>query len=256
MTHISKYVISGNYRTYALIAESQLRGCGIVINILLPLGPSFLATMISRKGLSTRDEGVLSLLFDPEAQTSVTERSVSVSQVTSKPYLTAEQCTEIQRAERRAVELAEEGGLREAERILTETIEQYPNGRPSLWNNRAQVRRLSNNVAGALDDLSEAIRSSTPPKNVIAPPNNAKVLAFAYSHRATIYMLAARGEITGILNDESSERLEERASHDFSMAGKHGSELSRAMAVRTNPYAKMCGAIVQTAMRNEMQPSI
>jgi hypothetical protein len=69
-------------------------------------------------------------------------------------------------------------------------------------------------------------------------------------------MLASRGEIKGILDDESSERLEERASHDFSMAGKYGSELARAMAVRTNPYAKMCGAIVQTAMRNEMRPLV
>jgi len=208
--------------------------------------------MISHKGLSTRDEGVLSLLFDPEAQSSVTENSVPIIQVASQPHLTAEQCAEIQRVERRAVELAENGALRDAEQLLTKTIEKYPNGRPSLWNNRAQVRRLSNNVAGALDDLSQAIRSSTPPKNVIAPSDDARVLAFAYTHRATIYMLAAKGGITGILTGESSERLEERASHDFSMAGMYGSELGRAMAVRTNPYAKMCGAIVQTAMRNEM----
>jgi len=154
------------------------------------------------------------------------------------------------------MQLAEKGALREAEQILTKTIERYPNGRPSLWNNRAQVRRLSNNVAGALDDLSRVIRGSTPPKNFPASPGDAKVLSIAYTHRATIYMLASRGEIKGISDDESSERLEERASHDFSMAGKYGSELARAMAVRTNPYAKMCGAIVQTAMRNEMRPLV
>jgi hypothetical protein len=154
------------------------------------------------------------------------------------------------------MQLAEKGALREAEQILTQTIDRYPNGRPSLWNNRAQVRRLSNNVGGALDDLSRVIRGWTPPKNVAASPDDAKVLSLAYTHRATIYMLASRGEIMGVLDDESFERLEERASDDFSMAGKYGSELARAMAVRTNPYAKMCGAIVQTAMRNEMQPLV
>jgi len=209
--------------------------------------------MISRKRLSSRDEGVLNLLFDPEAQTPVTEKSEDVHQV---PSLTAEQCTEIQHLERRAIQLAQNGALREAEQILTQTIERYPNGRPSLWNNRAQVRRLSNNVAGALDDLSQIIRYWSTSKNVPTSPDHAKVLSFAYTHRATIYMLASKGQISGILEDESSEGLEERASHDFSMAGKYGSELARAMAVRTNPYAKMCGAIVQTAMRSEMQPLV
>jgi len=208
--------------------------------------------MISHTGLSTRDEGVLSLLFDPEAQTPVADKSEDATQRTSRVDLTAKQSTELQQVERRAVELAENGNLGEAEKILTEAIEKYPNGRPSLWNNRAQVRRLSNNICGAMDDLSQAIRSSTPPKNVPASAEEARALSFAYTHRATIYMLVAREELTGILQWESPERLEERASHDFSMAGKYGSELARAMAVRTNPYAKMCGAIVQTAMRNEM----
>ena len=212
--------------------------------------------MVSRKGLSTRDEGILSLLFDPEAQSMKAKSAETIGQATLLSHLTAEQSAEIQQDEWRAVQLAEQGSLREAEQLLTQTIEQYPNGPPSLWNNRAQVRRLSNNVAGALDDLSQAIRSSIQLKNLPTSPDHAKVLSFAYTHRATIYMLAARGEIQGILDGESSERLEERASHDFSMAGKHGSELARAMAVRTNPYAKMCGAIVQTAMRNEFKPLV
>ena len=213
--------------------------------------------MFSPKRLSSRDEGVLNLLFDPEAQTSATEKCEDVRPMQpSQPHLTTEQCTEIQHVERLAVQLAEKGALREAEQILTQTIERYPDGRPSLWNNRAQVRRLSNNVAGALDDLSQIIRYWSTSKNVPTSPDHAKVLSFAYTHRATIYMLASKGQISGILEDESSEGLEERASHDFSMAGKYGSELARAMAVRTNPYAKMCGAIVQTAMRSEMQPLV
>lgn len=62
--------------------------------------------------------------------------------------------------------------------------------------------------------------------------------------------------INGVLEDESVAKSEESASHDFAMAGKYGSQLARAMSVRTNPYAKLCGAIVQTAMQAEMRPVV
>ena len=203
--------------------------------------------------LSSRDAGVLNLLFDAEAQPSL-EDSNQIDQTTSDEPLNTEQLAEAKAVEQHAIMLAEEGAIEEAETLLTHTIHKYPSGRPSLWSNRAQVRRLSKNVAGALNDLSQTIRIVTPPKNAAPSNDNAKLLSFAYTHRATIYMLVARGEISGVLNGESHEQLEEYASHDFAMAGKYGSELARAMAVRTNPYAKMCGAILQTALKKEMQP--
>lgn len=39
---------------------------------------------------------------------------------------------------------------------------------------------------------------------------------------------------------------------DFQQGGRYGNEIARQMAVKTNPYAKMCGAIVKEAMRKEM----
>ena len=211
--------------------------------------------MDPNKRLSTRDAGVFNLLFDPEAQPSL-EDSNEIDQTTRDQPLNTEQLGEVKVVEQRAIQLAEEGAIDEAEKLLTRTIHKYPNGRPSLWSNRAQVRRLSKNVPGALDDLSQAIRIATPPKNAAPSNDDAKILSFAYMHRATIYMLIARGEISGVLNDESHDRLEGYASHDFKMAGKYGSGLARSMAVRTNPYAKMCGAIVQTALKKEMQPLV
>lgn len=208
--------------------------------------------MNRHQGLSVRDTRVLSLLFDPEAQQSATDTNTA-TQTTMTSQLTAEELAEIRHIERHAVQLAEQGEIEEAESLLSRVIQKYPNARPSLWNNRAQVRRLSKNVPGALDDLSQAIRLATPTHLNATPSDYTDVLSHAYSHRATIYMLVARGEICGVLEDEMPERLEEYASHDFTMAGKHGSELARAMAVRTNPYAKMCGAIVQTALRKETQ---
>ena len=47
------------------------------------------------------------------------------------------------------------------------------------------------------------------------------------------------------------EELEEKSSRDFFLGGRYGNEVSKAMAVHTNPYAKMCGSIVKEAMRKE-----
>lgn len=206
------------------------------------------------KGLSTRDAGILSLLFDPEAQP---RNQVSILEhqcpTIPDPPLGEGQLKEIQDFERRAIKLAEGGEVEKAEDLLNHAIKKYPRERPSLWNNRAQVRRLSGDIRGALNDLSNVIRLATSPMNNQTPADNARVLAHAHTHRATIYMLIARKEISGVLEDRTPERLEELASHDFTLAGKYGSDLARAMAVRTNPYAKMCGAIVQTALQKEMQ---
>src|SRR5271163_1290252 len=102
--------------------------------------------MYSRRTLSSRDTGVLNLLFDPEAQPWTSDAEDTVLS-TDDPQFTSAQLEEIQTVERRAVQLAEGGALKEAENLISLTIRKYPIGRPSLWNNRAQVRRLSNNVS-------------------------------------------------------------------------------------------------------------
>jgi tetratricopeptide (TPR) repeat protein len=206
-----------------------------------------------RTELSTRDSEVLSLLFDPEAQPVLRNDSKTSEQPNSFYLLSVAQVAEVRSAERKAVELAEKGSLIEAEDTLSCAIAKYPKGRPSLWSNRAQVRRLRGNFDAAIADLSEAIRLATPPKHGVATVEDTKTLSSAHTHRATIYLLAARGGVPGALGDRSPDELEEKASHDFGMAGKYGNELSRAMAVRTNPYAKMCGSIVQTALSRELR---
>ena len=47
--------------------------------------------------------------------------------------------------------------------------------------------------------------------------------------------------------------LEEAASRDFAAAARYGDEVAREMSVRTNPYAKMCGAIVRNALKEERE---
>lgn len=50
----------------------------------------------------------------------------------------------------------------------------------------------------------------------------------------------------------SREELEDMASRDFVMGGMYGNESARGMAVRTSPYAKLCGEIVKEAMKEDM----
>lgn len=94
-------------------------------------------------------------------------------------------------------------------------------------------------------------------------PAQAKVLQSAYTQLATLYLAFSRAATGADTGDQyagdpamSSERWEERASHYFRLAGRHGSELGRAMAVRTNPYAKMCAGMVKEVMKREVQGAV
>ncbi|KLJ07048.1 hypothetical protein EMPG_17447 [Blastomyces silverae] len=133
-------------------------------------------------------------------------------------------------------------------------------------------------------DLSTAISllspspSSPPPSSSSTSqhfsPLHARILANAHTHRAYILYRASRAldsnppppssnsnnppsaaTLTTLpvhLHGKSAQHLEEMASMDFQLGGRYGNEIARQMAVKTNPYAKMCGAIVKEAMRKEM----
>lgn len=198
--------------------------------------------------LSNRDERVLSLLFDSESQA----QSIVVKARNCPEVPLSDSDTEaIRLITRKAVELAEGGLFQEAECLLNESIEKYPSAKAASLNNRAQVRRLAGNVDGALEDLNRVIKEETK----VVSSRSCKWLSDAHAHRATIYLLLAKREISGRLSETLDEEIfEEWASRDFATAGRYGNELARAMAVRVNPYAKLCGAIVQTALQKEMQP--
>jgi hypothetical protein len=48
------------------------------------------------------------------------------------------------------------------------------------------------------------------------------------------------------------DRFEEEASRMFYLGGLYGNEVAKALAVHTNPHAKLCGSIVKEAMRKEL----
>ena len=61
-----------------------------------------------------------------------------------------------------------------------------------------------------------------------------------------------QGQLPAQLLGVSRQDLEEMANRDFAMGGIYGDESARSMAVKTSPYAKLCGAIVKEAMKNDM----
>ena len=101
-----------------------------------------------------------------------------------------------------------------------DTAPQYP----SPYNNRAQVYRLMGKMDEALEDLNKAIAQS--------PVND-----FPLVRRQA---LAQRGWI--YFRDESKS---DAAFADFEEAAKLGCEESKQMAVRCNPYARLCSSIMQ-----------
>ncbi|KAL4922290.1 hypothetical protein BDW62DRAFT_172205 [Aspergillus aurantiobrunneus] len=122
----------------------------------------------------------------------------------------------------------------------------------------------TNLLSSLLADLAQAIFLSTPlsPADAVSPLQ-ARLLADSHTHRAYLLLRISRqlkvnnavdvGGIPGRLRDVGPDGLEEMASRDFFLGGRYGNKVAQQMAVQTNPYAKMCGAIVKEAMRKEVE---
>jgi hypothetical protein len=113
-----------------------------------------------------------------------------------------------------------------------------------------------------LSDLTIAINLLAP-SNLFCPlsPQVAKTLSQAYTQRAAIYHFTSKhlSHRGAELRLDSSRKeaswktidFEENASRDFMMGGRYGNEIAKALAVSTNPTAKLCGEMVRGAMRKE-----
>ncbi|OJI98406.1 hypothetical protein ASPVEDRAFT_37842 [Aspergillus versicolor CBS 583.65] len=118
-----------------------------------------------------------------------------------------------------------------------------------------------------LSDLGQAITLSTPksPADPVSP-SQARLLADSHTHRAYLLLKISRQlksknatDVEAIperLRELGPEGLEEMASRDFFFGGRYGNKVAQQMAVQTNPYAKMCGAIVKEAMTKEIEGGV
>lgn len=112
-------------------------------------------------------------------------------------------------------------------------------------------------------DIGQAITLATPasPTDVVSTTQG-RLLADTHTHRGYLLLKAARVKKAGSGIDEagperlrglSADQLEEMASRDFFFGGRYGNKVAQQLSVQTNPYAKMCGAIVKEAMRKELE---
>lgn len=117
-----------------------------------------------------------------------------------------------------------------------------------------------------ITDLDTAISLLTP-STPFAPisPQAAKTLAQAYTQRGALYHLSAKqlafeSALVRLEGRRESrwgvKEFEENASRDFSKGGRYGNEVAKALAVSTNPTAKLCGEMVREAMKREYGPGI
>ncbi|KAI1656158.1 hypothetical protein F4813DRAFT_135799 [Daldinia decipiens] len=172
---------------------------------------------------------------------------------------------------------------------LGELITEYPKY-ASARNNRAQVFRrlygdallLSGDQASrgllsevdeleksqaadlALSDLDQAIYLLTP-KSIFAAisPQAGKTLSLAHTQRAAIYHMTSKSfqagskiNIVGRKEEAWKKNdFEEAASRDFALGGRYGNDIAKALAVSTNPTAKLCGQMVREAMKKEYGPA-
>lgn len=150
----------------------------------------------------------------------------------------------------------------------------------SARNNRAQLRRWrfgdrnlmvqkrasvdserGDAATAAVADLQECIELASPssPQDAVSP-SQGRLLAQAHTQLGALYHAAAKDlqdvpevEVfsASAIPDRSRDAFEEEASRMFYMGGLYGNEVAKALAVHTNPHAKLCGSIVKEAMRKE-----
>ncbi|KAJ9265383.1 hypothetical protein DTO212C5_6764 [Paecilomyces variotii] len=227
--------------------------------------------------LSSNDSAVLQALFDAESAPSSAVKIDST--LSSLPGISSQELESLRNHERELIRrLQSPNPSRDTvQSIITELdalITKNPLY-PSAYMNRAQALRMLFDLrdedalflpenadisSRIFSDLGQAISLATPrsPADPVSPLQ-ARILADAHTHRGYMLLKAARVRQGGSdggpdrLRGLEKDQLEEMASRDFFLGARYGNRIAQQLAVQTNPYAKMCGAIVKEAMRKEIQ---
>lgn len=239
-----------------------------------------MAVELPNTSLSVNDARILNALFDPETLPSSVARSKDSALIDSSlpphPQISATQLDELEAHQNDIIKSVSSNStpaqINSAITQVDASIAECPSY-PSAHLNRAMLWRLKleaglndaekesiysraaqKDIDALFNDLAHAIHlclPSTSPSSASVSPYIARILRTAHSHRAYLYLKAV--ETDAALWGLSKSELEEAASRDFSAAARFGDEVAREMSVRTNPYAKMCGAIVRNALREERE---
>jgi len=229
--------------------------------------------MSSATVLSSNDRAILGALFDAEASLNK-GHNANVQQDAAESSPDSILDTTIA-AEQRAVRLVNspspsQGDVESVIGQFTDIIIANPSY-ASAYNNRAQSYRLLANsetdssiLRNILCDLETAIALTTSSSSLSpVSAHDARVLSSAHTHRGYLFLRASTSpsflnllvslHLPLLANTITSAQFEELASTDFAIAGRYGNKTARDLAVKTNPYAKLCGQIVREALQREIK---
>ncbi|KAF2157696.1 hypothetical protein K461DRAFT_264564 [Myriangium duriaei CBS 260.36] len=225
--------------------------------------------------LSANDSRVLSALFDPESSPS---NAISISTSDTLPGLTHKECATLQSQEAAILAALDTASptpdqIRSTHAAISDLIQRNPRYAPA-YIDRAQIARLTLQTSDLftaqheaasrqlLSDLAQGIDLASPsaPSDAVSALQS-RILAAAHTHRGLLLLKVADmrtrgeavhgvGEAVGVMEAMDIEGL---ASKDFYMGGRYGNKIAQQLAVKTNPYAKMCGAIVKEAIQKEIE---
>lgn len=241
--------------------------------------------------LSKADSKVLAKVFDPESGPARVEILVNQDLPQDRYIHDAALLGALRAQEKKAIAIIEESetsrqpeaakddAYRTALAILNDIVENHPEY-ASARNNRAQLRRwrfgdrntlcqkrsafeAERRAAGAaaVQDLHSTIILASPArqKDTVSPVQG-RLLAQSYTQLGALYYAASKdfdsASDLDVMDLDGSvwsrDSFEEEASKLFYLGGLYGNEVAKALAVRTNPHAKLCGSIVKEAMRKEL----
>ena len=229
--------------------------------------------------LTAHDDQILKALFDPESSgdgfikpSSTSEQSLPGLPEPQFAVIAVEERTILQSLNSAAPTPSE---IQETVLKLSDLINTYPTY-ASAYVNRAQARRMlipsdslfskQENAQASeevLRDLDQSISAATPVSISVSPtPHQCQILGTAHTHRGLLMLMIADkvrcgskvyglGHVLQKIDD--AEEFEELANKDFFTGGQYGNQTARQLAVKTNPYAKMCSAIVKEAIHREIE---
>lgn len=191
--------------------------------------------MSAATSLTAHDATTLSLLFDPEPTGAPSTVEISPA-LPADPHHDAALLAALQARERAAVALAAAPATAAAALPLLDALLAAHPRYASGYNNRAQLRRLlAHPPAAVVADLEAALALAAPGGPVSAL--QARVASLAWTQLGAVRLAEGR--------DEDAWRA-------FSEGARYGGEVAARMAVKLNPVARLCGAIVREAMKKEM----
>lgn len=218
--------------------------------------------MSSATQLSTHDQVVLSKLLNPgELEEPAPSRpKIQVNaQLPPDQHVSVELVEKFVEIEKEVVISVEkddsvENVTRGIER-LKDIIVEAPKY-ASVYNNVAQLERILqqkgtgeawSSTQSIIANLQRAIKLAGPEQMIISKMQ-ATVLQQAYAQMGQVYMDEKKKKADG---GEDSWADEEKASDCFRRAGEYGSKIAAELAVKVNPYARLCGNIVREALIEE-----